>query len=213
MDSDALTNPLGIKESARQDLIDCGIINGSNETSLSCNLTGPQWGTPTILIGLSPSGSLATWQLMSSMVGDHTFQVIEDMGSEAKKSARLFAKVFDAMGDGKCWLQHLLCHHQGRNCDRTWGKILMGSLYGFKWKPWNMTFGSGRSIEALRWLVRNPHVRVVHKLRNPLDMLVSRYKHKNNGVVAHCAVGDAACLESHRNARPMLRQRGGGLCA
>ncbi len=89
----------------------------------------------------------------------------------------------------------------------------MGGLCGFKWKPWNMTFGSRRSMEALRWLAPNPHVRVVHNLCNPLDVLMSQYKHKNKGVVAHCAVGDAACLESHRNERPMLPKEGGGLCA
>ncbi len=66
-------------------------------------------------------------------------------------------------------------------------------------------------MDALRWLVRNPHVRVVHNLPNPLVVLVSRYKHKNKGVVAQCTVGDAACLESHRNARPMLPTKGGGL--
>ncbi len=202
---------MGIKESARQDLIDCGIVDGGNETSSSCNLTGPRWGTPTILIGLGRSGSSATWQLMRSMVGNHTFQVIMDRGLESKKSTGLFAKVFDAMWDGKCWLQHILCRHQGRNCDRTWGELLMGDLYWFKWKPWNMTFGSGRSVDALRWLACNPHVRVVHNLRDPLDVLVSRYKHKNKGVVAHCTVGYAACLKSHRNAKPMLPMEGGGL--
>jgi hypothetical protein len=49
----------------------------------------------------------------------------------------------------------------------------MGGLFGFKWEPWNMTFGSGRSVEALRWLARNPHIRVVHNLHDPLDVLVS----------------------------------------
>jgi hypothetical protein len=131
---------------------------------------------------------------MRSMVGNHTFQVIEDRGVESKKSTGLFAKVFDVMWDKKCRLQHILCHHQGRNCNCTWGKLLMGGLYWFKWKPWNMTFRYGRFVDALRWLARNPHVRVVHNLCNPLDLLVSRYKHKNKGVVAHCAVGDAACL-------------------
>ncbi len=55
------------------------------------------------------------------------------MGSGAKKSAQLFTKVFNAMGDGKCWLQHLLCRHQGRNWDSIWGELLMAGLYGFKW--------------------------------------------------------------------------------
>ncbi len=99
MEQDALTNTLGIKESFHQDLIDSGIIDRGNEALLSCNLTGPRWGMPTILIGLGRLGSLATWQLMSSMVGDHTFQAIEDTGSKAKKSTQqLFAKVFNAMG-------------------------------------------------------------------------------------------------------------------
>ncbi len=37
---------------------------------------------------------------MSSMVWDHTFQAIEDTGSESKKSTQLFAKVFNARGTG-----------------------------------------------------------------------------------------------------------------
>ncbi len=74
-----------------------------------------------------------------------------------------------------------------------------------------MTFGSGKSVDALRWLACNPHIRVVHNLWDPLDVLVSRYKHKNKGVVAHCALGGAACLKSHRNARPMLPTEGGWL--
>ncbi len=204
MEQDALIDALGIIESAHQDLIDCGIVDGGIETSLSCNLTGPRWGTPTILIGLGRSGSLATWQLMSSMVGDHTFQAIEDTGSEAKKSTRLFAKVFDAMGDRKCWLQHLLCHHQGRNCIHTWAVRVQ--VEAMEYDVWVREVHGGPVVAGV-----HPHVRVVHNLCDPLDVLMSWYKHKNKGMVAHCAVGHAACLESHRNARPMLPTERGGL--
>lgn len=214
---------------ARRDLIDCGIIvdhhrsNNDGTTaddppsshhghSSSCDLTDLRWGTPAILISLGRSGSTATWQLMSGMTGEHTFPATEDTGSSTAESVRIFDEVFDRMGDdGKCWIQELLCLHQGRNRARDGGGRPMAGLYGFKWKPYAATFGSTRSVDALRWLSRNPHVRVVRNVRNPLDVIISRYKHKDGRVVAHCGVGDAACTELHQNAKPSLPTKGGRL--
>ena len=77
-------------------------------------------GTPTILISLGHSGSKATWQLMSGMTGDHMFPATEDTGSSTTMSIRIFDEVFDRMGmgngNGTCWIQKLLCCHQGSNC-------------------------------------------------------------------------------------------------
>lgn len=192
-------------DAARQDLRDCGIIDGS------CNLVDLTWGTPTILISLGRSGSSATWQLMSAMTGNYTFQATEDTGSSTGQSVNIFNNVFNQTLDGKCWIQQLLCIHQDDSRRRMEEGLSMAGLYGFKWKPYFATFGLENSVEALRWLSRNPHVKVVHNRRNPLDVLVSRYKHKDRGVRAHCEVGDNECLALHRNAKPMLPTRKGRL--
>lgn len=221
-------NAPGMEEAqARRDLIDCGIIDdhrGNNGTTAddpssshhlhsSCDLTDLRWGTPTILISLGRSGSTATWQLMSAMTGDHTFPATEDTGSSTAMSIRIFDEVFGRVGDGngKCWVQELLCRHQGSNRARDGGGRPMAGLYGFKWKPYSATFGSARSAQALAWLSRNPHVKVVRNVRNPLDVIISRYKHRDRSVVAHCAAGDDACSDSHKTAKPTLPTKGGRL--
>ncbi|KAL3765000.1 hypothetical protein ACHAW5_001850 [Stephanodiscus triporus] len=147
------------------------------------------------------------------MTGNHTFPSTEDTGSSTAKSIHLFTEVLDQKADGKCWIQDFLCRHQDRNRRRVVGGRQKAEIYGFKWKPYRATFGSDKSVEALRWLSRNPHVKVIHNRRNPLDVVISRYKHRDRGVVAHCAVGDDACLELHRNAKPTLRTSGGRLIA
>jgi hypothetical protein len=206
-----------MKEAARRDLLDCGIIVDGNDTtggtssSRSCDLIDDKWGTPTILISLGRSGSSATWQIMSGMTGNHTFRATEDTGSSTEKSNRLFDDFLENETDGKCWIQDFLCRHQEENRDRERDGLPMAGLYGFKWKPYASTFGSIRSIEALDWLSRNPHVRVVHNVRNPLDVIISRYKHRDRSVAAHCGVGDDACSESHRNAKPTLSTKKGRL--
>ena len=205
------------KEAARLDLLDCGIVD-TNETAVdgpsssrSCDLIDARWGTPTILISLGRSGSSATWQLMSGMTGNYTFRATEDTGSSTESSVHLFTEVLEPDSDGKCWIQDFLCRHQRDNRVRAEGGLPTAGLYGFKWKPYASTFGSMKSIEALRWLSRNPHVKVVVNRRNPLDVIISRYKHRDRRVAAHCAVGDVDCSELHRNAKPTLSTKRGRL--
>jgi hypothetical protein len=214
-----------IKEDARRDLLDCGIVvdddtetttgtgtgGGTSSSADDCDLVDDRYGTPTILMSLGRSGSSVTWQLMSGMTGNHTFRATEDTGSSTERSHRLFDDFLESGIDGKCWIQEFLCRHQEDNRARVRDGLPYAGLYGFKWKPYASTFGSIRSVEALDWLSRNPHVKVVHNVRNPLDVIISRYKHRDRSVAAHCGVGDDACSESHRNAKPTLSTKEGRL--
>ena len=187
------------KQNRREDddLLDCG-IKIVRDSSL---------GTPTILISLGRSGSSATWQLMSAMMGNHTFEATEDTGSSTEKSLDIFNNIFNQSLHGKCWIRQLLCTHQHHNRQRRDDGQSMAGIYGFKWKPYFITFGSNKSIEALQWLSHNSHVKVVNNRRNLLDVVISRYKHEDGSVRSHCTVGDDDCLTKHESARPTLPTR------
>lgn len=195
-----------VKQNRRDDdLLDCGI--GKDD----CNLHDTTLGTPTILISLGRSGSSATWQLMSAMTGNYTFEVTEDTGSSTAKSLDIFNNIFNQSLHGKCWIQTLLCNHQYHNRQRRDDGLSIAGIYGFKWKAYHVTFGSNKSIEALQWLSHSPHVKVVNNQRNLLNVIISRYKHEDRSVRSHCTVGDDDCLTKHKNAKPTLPTRKGRL--
>ena len=198
-----------VKQHRRDDdLLDCGIRVDDGYT---CNLHDTTLGTPTILISFGRSGSSATWQLMSAMTGNYTFEATEDTGSSTEKSLDIFNNIFNQSLHGKCWIQQLLCTHQFHNRQRRDDGQSIAGIYGFKWKPYLVTFGSNKSIEALQWLSHNPHVKVVNNRRNPLDVIISRYKHEDRSVRSHCTVGDDDCLNKHKSAKPTLPTRKGRL--
>ena len=198
-----------VKQHRRDDdLLDCGIRVDDGYT---CNLHDTTLGTPTILISFGRSGSSATWQLMSAMTGNYTFEATEDTGSSTEKSLYIFNNIFNQSLHGKCWIQQLLCTHQYHNRQRRDDGQSIAGIYGFKWKPYLVTFGSNKSIEALQWLSHNPHVKVVNNRRNPLDVIISRYKHEDRSVRSHCTVGDDDCLNKHKSAKPTLPTRKGRL--
>ena len=69
---------------------------------------------------------------------------------------------------------------------------------GFKWKPmdWNEAY-----VEALRWVAFH-RIPVVLSHRNPIDVYLSAQKHAllsedHDEKVAHCLVGDTACIATH----------------
>jgi hypothetical protein len=201
-----------VKQNRREDddnLLDCG-IKIDNDNGYTCNLRDSSLGTPTILISFGCSGSSATWQLMSAMTGNYTFEATEDTGSSTKKSLDIFNNIFNQSLHGKCWIRQLLCTRQHHNRQRRDDGQSMAGIYGFKWKPYFVTFGSNKSIEALQWLSHNSHVRVVNNRRNLLDVIISRYKHEDRSVRSHCTVGDDDCITKHKSAKPTLPTRKGG---
>ena len=64
---------------------------------------------------------------------------------------------------------------------------------GFKWKPsyWDDTY-----VEALRWVAFH-QIPVILNHRNPIDVYLSLRKHNSAHVIAHCKVGETACIDSH----------------
>ena len=59
--------------------------------------------------------------------------------------------------------------------------------------------------EALRWCVRHG-ISIVHMVRNPLDVLISRQKHyAQKGLTSHCKTSE--CTEKHLHSKPLLSEK------
>ena len=106
------------------------------------------------------------------------------------------------------WLVDYLCHLRAQEEGRQ-------AFVGFKWKPSAATLrDAGEARDSLRLVAalaaeaaaaedgaRPPPVRVLRSRRNPLDVALSRLKHRESEaggdgkrLGAHCRVGDAKCL-------------------
>jgi len=100
--------------------------------------------------------------------------------------------------EGAWWVTEHLCEFTRRYCNKP--------VVGFKWKPfvdsWNLpaTQGMLKKIASFD----EPKIKVIFMTRNPLDVLISKQKHKTQGagaaregVKAHCKPDEEDCIKLH----------------
>ena len=87
----------------------------------------------------------------------------------------------------KHYLQHLRQKHRK-------------NIIGFKWKPY---VDSEPYDEAYRWTAAH-NFSVIFSHRNPLDEFISRQRHKQATISAHCKTGDMNCLAQATHVRVKL---------
>jgi len=101
--------------------------------------------------------------------------------------------------EGAWWVTEHLCQFAHRHCDKP--------LAAFKWKPFVDSFNLPAAQGMLKKIAafdQPSRIKVVFMTRNPLDVLISKIKHKKskreieNEIAAHCAVDDKECIEKQK---------------
>ena len=155
----------------------------------TCDLTDYTWGVPVILLSYGRSGSSVTWDTLSNLVGGPRPQKArEETGANPKATLRLLDE--HGTEHGKCWIEGILCRLQAEA--KAKGRR---GIYGTKWKPYASSLRHERAQQAIAWLAATPAVRVIYNERNLLDVAISRFKHGEIKVTAHCY--DAACQQQN----------------
>ncbi|KAL7548114.1 hypothetical protein ACHAWF_011410 [Thalassiosira exigua] len=160
---------------------------------------------PMILMSLGRSGTGSMYDVLSKLSGGRERPRIPELtGGGTAKSKTFFRKIIpsgDVNGD---WLIRFMCNMQRNYPD--------AGMVGFKWKPYSTMFEEKKATEGLELLGRlNPRIKVIRSRRNPLDVIISRYKHtlskeehgKKGKIRAHCRQGDEGfeeCLKSQLKA-------------
>lgn len=145
---------------------------------------GPQ---PVILMGSGHTESIATFDILSRLVGDNSnikpAPLLELTGSSLPKSIDFFQFLEkdeevdeDLEADTRLvsgWMESFLCKQQEENPT--------SSLVGFQWKPYEQTMempGSKQVLERLANVVSNEHPQPVTIIRLKSNILDSYITHK-----------------------------------
>ena len=77
----------------------------------------------------------------------------------------------------------------------------------FKWKPHEYFVPEDERLQYndLWEFVAINCIAVVYSYRNPLDMIISKTKHEQTNVRAHCRVTDLKCIEKHHGVSLQLK--------
>lgn len=163
---------------------------------------------PLILMSMGRSGSSVTWDTLSTMLGSTT-KAFEVTGGNKTKSLNFF-RGLEANHTGVDWAIQKLCRIQSYNLVDFDNPIISG----FQWKPYLNTLEHPLGIGALKSIAEfnDPPIRVLFLTRNPLDRIISNYKHKTKAnsqeVPAHCAVNDEDCIKSHHMHAQGIKMKG-----
>ena len=161
----------------------------------NCDLSNFSYGRPVLMISAGRSGSSVTWDTMANLASEPDgagLQYAELPGNNYEQAMEQLQGL-DPLEHGKCWMQRMLCARQYRNFRK---KVKNRSkVHGIKWKPFTDAFNHTKAKEALDWVAHSPHIKVVYNDRNPLDVVISGYKHKMTSIPTHCRPGDQKCLD------------------
>jgi hypothetical protein len=167
-----------------------------------CDLSDYTYGVPVILVSQGRSGSGVTWDTLSNLAASHNESnwqhAVEATGGSTRGALRQLDKHADE--HGKCWLQKILCERQSHNRNKVNnGKGKESAIFGTKWKPYREVMEHPRAQQALQWLAASPYIKVIYNERNPLDVTLSKYKHKELDYLApHCY--NTECQETAKKA-------------
>jgi len=157
-----------------------------------CHFTPIEEGgpVPVIFVVNGRSGSDATWSTLSSLAGGRS-PIGEHTGENKVMAMDFLEKMTEK--EGAWWVTEHLCQFAHRHCDKP--------LVAFKWKPfvdsWTLPAAQGMLKKIATF--NQPKIRVIFMTRNPLDVMISKMKHKTSKttVKAHCKPGDEECLKLH----------------
>ena len=174
-------------------------ITRMNQHPRACALSS-QGPLPVILFALGRSGSSITWNTISALTKEKDANITtawEYTGGNPRKSKEFFENL-EKGKEGYDWAVKHLCNLQR--------KSLPGQgIIGFQWKPFPQTLKHTYAVKGLEQIAlqSDPNIHVVYLTRNPIDVMISNFCHKeskNNQTVgnrleAHCNVGDEECLK------------------
>ena len=163
-----------------------------------CKFTPIEEGgsVPVIFIVNGRSGSDATWATLSTLAGGRS-ALGEHTGENQVRTMDFLGSMTEE--EGAWWVTEHLCQFAHRHCDKP--------LAAFKWKPFVDSFNLPAAQGMLKKIAafdQPSRIKVVFMTRNPLDVLISKIKHKKskreieNEIAAHCAVDDKECIEKQK---------------
>lgn len=160
----------------------------------SCKFTPVEDGgpVPVVFIVNGRSGSDATWATLSTLAGGRS-PIGEHTGENRVKAMDFIGRMTEH--EGAWWITEHLCQFAHVHCDKP--------LAAFKWKPfvdsWNLPAARGMLKKLAQF--DEPKIKVILMSRNPLDVLISKRKHRKSGhtIQAHCAPDDIECLNTHKS--------------
>ncbi len=160
----------------------------------SCKFTPVEDGgpVPVVFIVNGRSGSDATWATLSTLAGGRS-PIGEHTGENRVKAMDFIGRMTEH--EGAWWITEHLCQFAHVHCDKP--------LAAFKWKPfvdsWNLPAAKGMLKKLAQF--DEPKIKVILMSRNPLDVLISKRKHRKSGhtIQAHCAPDDIECLNTHKS--------------
>lgn len=175
------------QSSRKQNLLKGAMVFENRHEWLVCKFEkdGP---IPVVFIVLGRSGSDATWSTISKLAGGKS--PLGEHTGENKVKAMEFLTNMKTEEAGKWWLTAHLCEFAHKYCDRP--------LAAFKWKPFIDSWKLPAAQGILKQLAEfdDPRIKVIYMTRNPLDVMISNYKHeRNKNLTAHCHTGDQSCIE------------------
>lgn len=158
----------------------------------------PDGPVPVIIMSAGRSGSSSICQVICALTGSGSDEQPNgcNLREEFPGHARWVTFFETADREGR-WLFERLREKQNR--------YPRAGATGFKWKPY-APFDAPAVVGALRAVAASkfPTVKIVRSRRNPLDFIISRLKHTQPGVPAHCRQGDAKCIKRHFRAASNL---------
>jgi hypothetical protein len=158
-----------------------------------CNFTPIEKGgpIPVVFIVNGRSGSDATWAALSSLAGGET-PIGEHTGENQIKAMDFLGRMTEE--EGAWWITEHLCQFAHRHCDKP--------LVSFKWKPFLDSWELPAAKGMLRKLAtfNEPRIKVIFMTRNPLDVMISKAKHKSTHgrLDAHCKANDVRCIKKQK---------------
>ena len=173
--------------------------------SKTCQLPSNGTPVPVILIALGRSGSSIVWSTISALTGERNI-AHELTGGNPQTSFEFFNDLETNSNRGYDWAIQELCNIYEYRTDITKDKT---GVLGFQWKPFLTSWDHPYSMEGMKEIVKyhHPKIKLIYLTRNPLDVKASNIKHNlmakqkkdidKSKRLAHCDVGDEACLKEH----------------
>jgi hypothetical protein len=154
---------------------------------------------PVLFLIAGRSGSSNTWLTLSKLAGGKRSEAMETFGS-GPEEVRMFFNSMKSEEEGSWWLNEHLCEVTKLRCK--------SAIAGIQWKPYVDSWTTPSAKGVLKQIARHnandkstkPKIRVLYVTRNPIDVLISREKHRNGFSNSHCPANDEICLNRHKAA-------------
>lgn len=156
---------------------------------------------PVLFIAEGRSGSSNTWMTLSTLAGEQN-EALETVGSTSDQLKEFFNEYLQSEEEASWWVTEHMCEITKYNCN--------SAIAGFQWKPYSDSISSPNGKAALKKIGSyeiddsGEKIRVLYMTRNPIDVMVSKKKHGQSGVSAHCSPNDKKCLKAHKKSEKSI---------